>query len=204
MRWSSAEFRRSPAQTRGRAQDDAGQPHAAQRAVEQNYIVLLEAPADFTIGSHHVCPVDSGAETSVLVAIFAVDACRNGTAERDELGPGRNHREPAVGQECSDDVAKKNTGFGNELVGDRIEGCHPVEVVHFDGGKGVDGTVAIGAAIAAGDEDQLAQECAESEFDPLSTEQVDFFGITPSCVVISKALRFNNGNVFAHEKVIEG
>ena len=146
-----------PAQTDGRAQDDARRFHAAQRVLEQNCIVLPGALADFTVRPHHVNPVDAGAETPVLVVIFAVDVCRNGAAERDEPSLGRDHREPAAGQECSDDVAEKNTGFGNELTGGRIESRHPVEMAHFDSGGGVDNAIAIGAAIAVSDEARLTQ-----------------------------------------------
>ena len=51
------------------------------------------------------------------------------TPSMTNLVPGVTIGNSVAGQECGDDVAKKNTSLGDELTGGRIEGHHPVEVM---------------------------------------------------------------------------
>ena len=99
--------------------DDTGQPHAAERRVEQG-VVGGRRPSHQrpgrAVGQHEVERADVVAEAPVDVVVLAVDVRRDGAADRDVTGPRRDREEPACGEEHRHDVAQHRAGARDDVA----------------------------------------------------------------------------------------
>ena len=138
-----------------RAGDDPRQPHPAQSMVEKERVFRRAASCQRTVGIHDLDPVDTGAEAAVLVVVLAMHIRGNGPPERHEFRTGRDQGEPAARQKGGNDVAQKNAGLGDQLTARGVECQHVIKVARLKGRGAIDGAVAIGASVAAGDKLRL-------------------------------------------------
>ena len=80
---------------RGR-QDHAGQPHAADRRLEQPRIARRRAVMEAAVGAQQLERLDMAAERAAAVMVLAVHVIGDGAAKRHELGARHDLREEAV------------------------------------------------------------------------------------------------------------
>ncbi len=76
-----------------------GEPHATERGAEQRRLDRRAARDDTSVRDPQLELADVGAERAGAVVVLAMDVGRHHSPERDELGAGRDRREPAAGKE---------------------------------------------------------------------------------------------------------
>nr|WP_254126900.1 hypothetical protein [Aquihabitans sp. G128] len=114
-----------PRQADGGIEDDAGQAHPARRGPEEVGVAGrrdLLPPAgrrDDGEGLHRIAP---GAD---LVVVLAVDVGRDGPADGDLAGAGRDGHEPAQGDEPADERIDAGAGLGGDEARFQVEVVDP-------------------------------------------------------------------------------
>ena len=115
---------------------NSGSPGASRRSV--------------AAGRRELDPLDVLGERAVAVVVLAVDVGREGAAERDEAGPGRDGHEPAVGHQQAHQAVQAEPGLGDHAPALAVERAHGVHALgHEHAPAGVLGGVPVGPPQAA-------------------------------------------------------
>jgi hypothetical protein len=170
--------------------------HAADRGGEEARVLHLRAGDDTPVGQGQREPFDMVAEAAVAMMVLAVHVRGDHAADGHELRARHHRREKAEGHRQGQDVGQEHPRLDVDPARRAVERADAVEAAGRESDGFPDCGVAVGAAVAAGDETAPVRQEARQGARRLRTQHLrQVPGITPPAGEFHHALRSVNTNV---------